>query len=344
MHRRTSLALLAVASSAVLVAGCGSSSSGGATGTNDSTQSPSAELTSAVSALGDASTLTSTLKLGATASDIQGLAASSGDSLTADQANAIAGAQIAVVVSAPSGKKISDLSGDTSGAGVDFTLSDNGTNWVTLRVVDKTLYVQANLKDLLDSIGKGATYAQLQASSAQLPTFLQALVAGKWISLPSSAASSLTGAAPSSSPNTQQQRAVVDALKSLLTQDVTANRTSTGSTDEFALTANSKTLAQDFITKLRAAVPSASSALSQADPSQVPSRDIHLNAKVTSGALSEVSIDLGQFDPQHKGHLPVVLDFTEGGSAISAPSGAVAVNTQELGQLFGSFSGSLGSG
>jgi hypothetical protein len=344
MHRRSSLAILALASSAALVAGCGGSSSGGTSGTNDSSQSPSAELSSAVSALGDASTLTSTLKLGATASDLQGLAASSGSSLTSAQANALAGAQIAAVVSAPSGKTISDLQSDTTGASADITLSNNGTNWVSLRVVDKTLYVQANLKDLLNALGKGATYAQLQASSAQLPTFFQSLIAGKWISLPSSAAASLTGgAAPSSSPNPSQFLAFVDALKSLLTQDMTVARTSTGSTDEFALTANSKTLVQDFISKVEAALPAASSALAQATPGHVPSRSIQLNAQVTNGALSQLSIDLGQFDQQHKRHLPVVLEFSQGGSAVGAPSGAVAVNTQEL-QLLSSLSGGISGG
>lgn len=347
MQRRTRLAILALASSAALVAGCGGSSGGSsASGTNDSSQSPSSELTNAVSVLGDASTLTSTLKLGATANDILNLASASGSALTPSQASAIAGAQLSVEVAAPSGKKLSDLSGgNTSGTAVDLTLSDNGTNWFSLRVVDKTLYLQADLKDLLDTIGKGSTYAQLQLSGAQLPTFAQAFIAGKWVSLPTSTASGLSGAVTTSSPNSQQEQAVVNALKNLLTNDVSVTRTSAGSTDNLALSANTKTIAQDFVTEIAAAVPSAAGALSQADTSQVPSRDIAMTAQVTRGALSQLSIDLGQFDPQGKGHLPIELDFTENGSAISVPSGAIPVNTLELGQLLRSLvGGGLGGG
>jgi hypothetical protein len=65
---------------------------------------------------------------------------------------------------------------------------------------------------------------------------------------------------------------------------------------------------------------------------------------VTDGALSQLSIDLGQFDPKRSVHLPVVVDFTQSGSSISAPSGAVPVDTAQLAELLGSLggAGSLG--
>jgi hypothetical protein len=352
MQRRISMSMLALAGSAALVAGCGGSSGGssptpGGTGSNNSSQSPQQELTGAFSALGKASTLTTSLHLDTDASTISGIASSSGSKLTSDQANAIAGAKIAIEVSAPSGKTLSDLSsgGGATGAAVDFTVSDNGTNFLSVRSVNKTLYLQADAKDFLNTIGQGQTYAQLQQAGSQLPPFVSAALAGKWISLPQSAASSLTGGATSngSSPNSQQEQAVLNALKQIITNDVQVSRTSTGDTDKLSVTANSKTIANDFVTAIQQAVPSAAAALGQADTSQVPDRNITLGAAVTGGALSQLSIDLGQFSPDPtKNHLPLVIDFAQGGAAITAPSGATPVDTQAIGQLFGGLSGGLG--
>jgi hypothetical protein len=355
MKRRLNFAILAIASSAALVAGCGGSSSGGGTGTttggtgtNNSSQTPGEELTGAFSALGKASTLTTTLQFGAGASaGIGDLVGSSGSTLTQTQLDAIAGAQISVEVQAPSGKSLSDLtSGGATGAAVDFKISDNGTDFLTVRSVDKVLYLQTDLKDLFDAIGQGSTYATLQGSVAQLPTFVQALFQGKWVSLPQSAAAGLTGGTTSSgsSPSTQQEQAIIDGLKKILADDVTVTRSATGSTDTLSLSANSRTIATDFVATVTAAVPSAAAALGSADPSTVPSKDITLGAQVTGGALSQLSIDLGQFDPQGKGHLPLEINFSQSGSAITKPSGAVAVNTQELGQLFSSFAGGFTGG
>lgn len=355
MQRRTSLAMLALASSVALVAGCGGSSSGGSTGsttvggtgTNNSTQAPSAELTSAFSALGKASTLTTSLKLGATADVIKSLASSSGSTLTDDQANAIVGAQISVEVQAPSGKTLSDLSAGGTGGAVNFTVSDNGTNWLSVRSVNKILYLQVDLKDLLNAIGESSALSQVTSleSSPQFPAFAKALLDGKWVSLPESFASSLTGSSSSgSSASPQQAQAVINGLKQILTNDVTVTRTSSGSTDVLKLTANSKTVATDFINAVTSAVPTAAAALGSTDTSQIPSKDITLGATVTGGALSQLSIDLGQFAPakDQPASLPVDLDFAQTGPAITAPSGAVAVNTTELTQLFSGFAGGLG--
>lgn len=337
MQRRSTLVLIAAATSAALAAGCGGGSSGGS-GSNDSSQPPAAELTSATKALGDASTLTTSLKLGATTSQISALAASNGGSgLSPAEVSAIAGAQVSVEVAAPSGKTLSDL--NNGGAAVNVTISDNGTSYLALRKVASKLYVQIDLKDLLNTLGQASTYAQLQ-NAPGAPAFLTALVAGKWISLPDSAATSLS-AAGGASPKPQWQR-VIDGLKNIVTGDVTATRASSGTTDDLVLTADSRTVVKDFLAAISSAVPSAASALVTTDPNRVPSQPVTLGAQVTGGALSQLSIDLGQFDQTRKAHLPVVVDFARSGPAITAPSGAVAVNTQELGQLLGSFAGGLG--
>jgi hypothetical protein len=346
MQRRLSYAVIALASSTTLIAGCGGGSSSGTTGgtgSNNSSQSPSAELTSAFGNLGKAHTLTMSLHLNTTGQTLSGIASSTGGSLTSAQADAIAGAKLEIEIAAANGGTIGTLGGGQGS--VNFTVSDQGTNWITIRSVNKTLYIQADLKDLFNTIGQGQSFAQLQAETAQLPSFVQALVQGKWISLPESAASSLTGGSTSTSGNSQQEQALINGLKQILTNDVTVTRTATGSTDKLTLTANSRTIATDFISTFSSLVPTAGAALSQADPSQVPSKDITLNAAVTGGALSQLSIDFGQFSPDPANdHLPLAIDFAETGPAITAPSGAVAVSTQDLSQLFGGLLGGSGIG
>ena len=67
MRRRARFAAIALSATVTLLAGCGGGSSGGntgtagGTGTNNSSQTPAAELQSALTNLGNSSTLTATL-------------------------------------------------------------------------------------------------------------------------------------------------------------------------------------------------------------------------------------------------------------------------------------------
>jgi hypothetical protein len=348
MHSRRVLAVLALASSAALIVGCGSSSSGGGSstapgGSNNSSQTPAAELHNALAALGKGSTLDASIKLGASASDIMALAQANNSSISSTEANAIAGAAISFEVVAPSGKTISDLSGADANAGnVNFSISDNGTNFFSVRALDQKVYIQVDLKDLFSAIGKSAEYQQFSGEAAALPPFLQALVAGKWISLPESSLKSLSSSVPggtASTPNPAQQHQFLTALESILTQDVTVARTSTGSTDDLTLSGNTQTIAQGLISALTSAVPSVAGELGGAGTGNVPSKNVTIDAQVTGGALSQLSIDLGQFDTKKMVSFPVDVDFARSGPAISAPSGAVAVDPSQLQSLLGQVAG-----
>jgi hypothetical protein len=346
MQRRTTLMTVAVLGSAALIAGCGSGSSDAGTplgsGTNNSSQSPSAELASAVGAVGKASNVTATIKIGATPSQISSLGTSHGKNISPTQASTIAGAQVSIQVQAPSGKTLADVSGSNSPDAVAFTVSDNGTNYLSLRSVKKTLYLQADLKDLLNALGKGSTYASIQAQSAALPSFVQALLAGKWISLPVSTLKALEstiggGRLPSASPNPAQQKAFLATLQTLLAKDVTVTRISAGTTDKLAVSANVHTLGTDLMSSVTSLVPGAGTALGSSP--KLPDRHVAMTASVTGGALSALSVNLGQFTKTHTASIPLTVTLT-GGAPISAPSGAVAVAPAELAELFG---GGLGS-
>jgi hypothetical protein len=354
-QRRTRLATVALIGSVILVAGCGSSSGGSGagaggkigTGSNNSSQPPAAELASAVSALGNTSSLTTTFKLAATPSVVTSFAQAHNDTITSAEASAIATAQVSLELAAPAGKTVADIGTGTGPAAFDLTVGTNGTTYVSLRSVNKTLYLQANLKDLLTTIGKAGTFTSLQSESAGLPSFVQALLTDKWVSLPESTLRALestlgSGSSSSTPPSSANGFQVISELRTILTSGVTVKRLSAGSTDKLASSANLKAFATSFLGLVAAAVPAAGSALGGLSATGVPDEQLAITESVTGAALSELSIDLGQFDHQSAVTLPLNVLFS-GGNAITVPSGAVAIDASQLGELFAGLAGGFGS-
>jgi hypothetical protein len=353
MPRRTAIAAVVLTATASLLAGCGGSSSGGGGTTstsNNTSLSPQAELTSAVQSLGSASTLTASIKLNATGSQVLSFIKAQDKTvhLTAAQATEIAGISVNFEVAAPSGKTLADMSSlSTGGGAANISIADGGKTLVSIRFVNKALYVQADLKDVLNAIGQASAYRQIQAASGQLPGFVGALVQGKWVSLQLSALKSLTGslgAAVPATPDAAKSHQLLAAIESLLTKDVTVTRTTSGSTDNLTLTANLRTLAGDFTSTLGSVVPAAGAELSKTNLSNVPNKNVTLDATVSSGALTSLSFDLGQIAKSGNGTLPLELAFARTGAAISAPTGAVPVDLSSLGSLLGAFAGGLPTG
>lgn len=357
MTRRPCLAVVALAGAATMLAGCGAVTGlqtvQPESGTNNSSQPPAAELTSAVAALGNASTLTTAVTLGTTATVLGPILHSLGAKLTPNQVATLAGAQISLEVVAPHGKTINDVGSSGDAAQYAFELSSNGTTYLALRSLNQTLYVQADVKDLLTTIGEASKYAALERKVATLPGFVQALVAGKWVSLPDDTLSLLRSMgdggllnAPSASPSPAERPNILGALKTLLSRDVTVTRISAGSTDRLLLTANSRALTAGLLNSFAAAVPGAGRGRPKLSPSDVPSEKVTLTADVTHGALSELSINLGQYDKPKKIDVPLDVTFARSGPEISAPSGAVQadiVGLLGLMDLFGRQGNDLGS-
>lgn len=348
MPRRAALSALALAATVSILAGCGSSGSGGSGNsnggtTNNSSSAPATELTSSIDALGKASTVDAVLKLTGSGSDLLSFVKQQdpGAKLTSAQAAELAALQINIEATAPSGKTLSDLGGSGGAGASNITVTDQGKSLFTLRVVNKTLYLQVALKDLLDRLGQSASYAQIQSAQSQLPPFAQALVQGKWVSLPEATAKQLSSQLGASSSSSQSEAsALLGKLKTLLTKDVTVTRTSSGSTDVLTLTGNSHTLASDFVNTFASTIPGGS-ALGSPNLSKVPNKSLTVQASVTGGALSAITVDLGQFSKSGKGSLPISLAISQSGPSISAPSGAVPIDITALGQLLSSLGGGL---
>lgn len=342
--RRPLMSLVAAAAVVgVTLTGCGGS------GASSSSKSPKAAFSSGVSGLGDTDALTVTLKLDTTAEKLVAYATEGGDKLDADTAQKIADGQIVIETKTNDGTKLGDLKpGTKAKTAFRLALVDAGTTYAQLLSADKGLYLQAQVQQLLDLFGKSKSFADLQERSAQMPAFVKAFVAGKWVVLDVDqlkATAAQFGA--NLTPSQQQMQKLVADLKGVLTKDVTVTRVgSDDQGDHLKLTAQSRQLVNDVLQAVTAAIPAAGLATSSMKPDSVPAHSVVVDSWVKDGVLSKLSIDLVQFakpgEAKPGDSLPVVLTFDRSGDDINAPSGAVPVDTSQLLTLFGSLGGKTG--
>jgi hypothetical protein len=347
MRRRFGFAAIAAATACTLIAGCGSSSSGGST-SNESTAAPKTELVDSFRSLAAGSALTTTLSLDTTIANLIHVTGQGGSTpLTQTQAALISGATITIATAAPSGKTLKSAAATSPGSiSTKITGSSSGKTYFTFVVADKTLYLQVDLKDLLDAAGKSAEYQSLVARTAALPAFVKAFIAGQFVSLPIATITTLTsilegaaGGSASQIPSGSQLRTLLNQLQSTLASDVTVARTSSGPTDQLVVTGNVRNIARDFLSTIATAIPALASQITPDSANQAPNRDVKLDASVTSGAISRLEFDFGQFSPHQKDTLPIAATFAKNAPDISAPPGAIPISLQDL----GTFIGALGS-
>ncbi len=327
MRRTTSRLTCGVALIAALVAaGCGNSTS--------TPKNPHDELVAGISALGQADVLTTTLKLDTTPSMLQQIAQASGDTLSAQSAQAIASAQLV----------IENKRGDAQHKAFSVRAVDNGTSLVEVRYVARNLYIQANVHSILQLANKPNALKSLQSQASQLPPFLSALLGGKWVSLSGDTLSAIGGQLGASSSSGSGNAKLVADLKTVFQKDVTAKKVGSDSRgDHLSLTANSKTVLTDIVRAVQNDVPTASTLTGRLQPSQIPSKNVTLDAWVKDGAVTEIELDLAQFAPPSQvpagTHFPIALTFDKSGADISAPSGATEVDLSQLGSLFSAVQG-----
>jgi hypothetical protein len=365
------MTVVTAGSALAVLAGCGSSSSGGSPSTstshsttsqsatttaNESTAAPAAELADAFHAVTDGSSLTTTLSLDESGAALVRLSKSGGgtsDDLTPAQADVIANAKITIETIAPDGKTVSEGATATTPAGYQFALtgSSGGTTYFSFIATTDTLYALVDLKDMLHVAGQDATYRTIVKQAAAFPPFAQALVAGKYISLPFSTAagfvSFLKGVLQGSAtgiPDVNTFKTAEAKIFAAVERDVSVTRTSTGSTDELTLRANIRDVAKDLLTAVRSAVPQLASRIDPSEADQAPDQDLSLTAAITGGVLQSVSFDFAQFAPHAARNakqqrsfaaLPkVILGFSKSGPAITAPPGVTPITLQDLTSFF----------
>lgn len=331
--------VVVTASAALLVAGCG----GGASST--SSKDPKAAFTTGIAGINDTDVLTIALKIDASADTLVAFATANGKTLSQKDANDLANGQLVFEQKTLNGKKLSAK--QTDATATRFMLSDNGTAYVELRARDKALYVKADVKGALALFGKSKLFAEVQARARTLPAFVQALVAGQWVSIDTGALGAVAGqfgagAAASPGPGIAQQ--LLNGIKAAAQRDVTVTRVGTDDTgDHLRLTAQTHQLVTDLFQALTGAIPVAGLLSSKVDPSKTPDRTIVVDAWVNDGALAKVSIDLAQFmDAANKppgATVPVVLTFARSGDDISKPDSSTPADLTQLLPLLGGLGG-----
>jgi hypothetical protein len=362
MRRRLALGAVATLSTVTLIAGCGSSSSGGSTGTagsgtNNSSAPPKTELTTAFHALTTGQSLTTTLGLDTDSANLIKITGEHGDTpVTQSQADLLTSAKISIALQAPSGKTLAAVTSGTASAAaassIRITGAAGGTTYFTLTVVNKNIYLQADLKGILDAAGQSAAYTGIESQVASLPTFATDFIAGKTIEIPESTITALTGllqgsAQSSAVPNPAQIATLISGIENAVLADLTVTRATTGTTDTLQLNGNVRRIAGDVISAVATALPAAAGQLSPSQADSAPNRDVHAEASVTGGALSKLEFDVGQFSPRQADTLPIVATFSQASPDISAPSGATSVSFPDLVRFFTTFasaSTSSGSG
>jgi hypothetical protein len=353
MAARRRFAQVAAAAMLALATGCGATSGGSALvsdrAANNPDQPPATELTGAIAALGHTSTLTAVVSLGASASQIDDLASALGATLTPAETAALAGARVSVEVTAPAGRTVGALGADDASAASEVTLSSNDTNYLSVRRVGSSVYLQADLKDLLSLVGESSAYSALKAEAVLLPGAVRALVDGQWISLPDSALQALgqlsrgLGHAPSDALSPDMQRRLITGLDRVLRRDVTVTRTRTGTVDQLLVTANTRVVANGLLRTLADQVPGLA-ALPVPRVGSGHGQGVSLTADVVGGALRTLTVNLSQGAGKTTPGVPLDVMFSRGGAPITAPSGAVAVDTLSLTGLYGALGGLGGLG
>lgn len=302
-------------------------------GSGGSDNSPKGELVAGIGSLSDSSVLTTTVRLDTTAAELQALARGSGDSLDKASAAALAAARIAIETKRQGGHgafALTGLAGDAS--------------LLELRVVDNTIYLHGDVRGILALIHKRKLFANLKAETANMPSFVQAAIAGKWVSLDAGALSGLAGGGTSSSSSAAKGPKLLADLKDIVDRDVTVTKVGTDSRgDHLRLTGDAAKLARDLRSSVSTSVPGGA-VLSQRLPSgPVQHRKVILDAWVNDGALTELSLDLLQFgdkaDAPAGATLPLLVTFDRSGADITPPTGSVPVDLTQLGALVGALSG-----
>jgi hypothetical protein len=338
---RRSALIAATTLAGVLAAGCGAGSPSAA-----GSQAAKNELIAAISKLGAGAAVSGSLHLSATAAQLMALGHHNMRDVRA--AALLAGATVTFAEASPTGQRLS-AAGCASSAGPPavnsaFAVDLQGQPIVQLRTLarTKTLYVQAEVGRILRLAGHGAP--PLSRIQAQLPAsmgFLRDLLAGRWISISESQLSGLqqTGGAAANAARSCQLTA---QLKRALERSVSV---ASISTDHLRVAASVRALGTNLIETFRQVLPTSSAAFGSMRPSQLPNRQIRLDAYLSGGRLSELSLPLTQMlsSAQHSavhGNPAVVIDFSPTAPTITAPPHATRANLQQLLPQFGQ----LGSG
>lgn len=327
----------------------------------DSPASPQGKVSNAFQKLGKQNTVTVDLGFSGTSAQIYS-AMKNEDGFT--QADADLLASLHVTIGGSSDKSLNLLgksfgkSDATKGSSAGFLLSTDGPSGgklIEVRAVGQKVYLRADVKGLekLDTSASDAgDIAQFNDqylnALTSTPGSVGAALSGKWVSIDPAVWSAFVKSAlaaqggdtgsgsttPTLDPKTQSQ--LVDGLRAALTKDATfADAGKKGGADHITVTVPAQTFAKDVATSVSPALKQIPG-MKQSDLDSiqraegVPNKKVTADVAIKNGNIESITFDLHQLDSQSTGPLPLTVGFKGSAAPISAPSGAVALNPQDV--------------
>jgi len=328
---------------------------------------PQGKVSNAFEKLGQQKTVTLGLGFDGSADQIYAAMKDEND-FTRDDAKMLSSLHMSLAVSSQKsfsllGKSAADKEGSFA-----LALSDEGTSapLTEIRYVDKKAYLRVDIKGLekLDTDSSDSKdldeFNQFVDGADQLPSSLasvKAALKGQWVSIdPKSfvefaksmggsgtgsgddSASPFGAGLPTLDPQTQQQ--VLTDLRKALSTDVTYTELgSKNGADHIKATVPAQQFVKDVATDVEPALKKIPG-FKQSDLDDmknakgVPNKNISVDLAIKNGSITAVTFDVAQLDTQAKGALPLTLTLDGSAKAVSAPSGAVQLNPQDIMGMF----------
>ncbi|MFN2488159.1 MAG: hypothetical protein ABR529_00140 [Actinomycetota bacterium] len=321
--RRLASTLVAVA---LLLAACGGSGAGDGA-------SPKETLSGALDDLRAMGATTATISLRSDPESLQALAAEDGDELSSQDAQKVLDSSLTIS---------SNNEEDPAKATAQVVVNVAGNESIELRMLERTLYLRADVHALLETFGQDPTMADqiAQQAAASGLDFVQPLVEGQWVAVEGlEEALGQGGAAPSAA----EQKKLIDKLAASLEESTTV--TSKGSDDEGTHLVAIVSI-RDVFQDLR----DATEGLAQGVPggqlpnaAEVPDENVELDLWIADGRLTQVEFDFLQLQDLPDAEIPsgvtglaLHIELEEFSGEVEAPDGAVPVDLQKLMQgMFG---------
>jgi hypothetical protein len=224
----------------------------------------------------------------------------------------------------------------------ETTVTIGGVRTIETRMIHRTLYVRADVKELARSFGTGD--ADLQGLTREAESyglgFIKAALAGKWLSF-AGLDKFVAQQSGASMPGGSKQKEASDAFAQKLlsaARVTTVGEDAAGTHLAVSLPARQAYAAlRDAIAKL-GSIPAGAPAPAAVT---VPNKTIQLDAWVKEGKLTQIELDLRQLAalgdkpiPSSVDQLAVRMTFRDFTGTIEAPSGAVRVHLNELAKMF----------
>ena len=313
--------------------------------------------------LGDQSSLSVTLSLGLSASQLGTLATTNGGKgLSPAVANTIATGSVFVDVQTTNGKPLNSTSGAAAGnTNLDLGLNVGSTTPLEVRIVDGSLYARVDADQLAADTGQSpASTASFKASlqnADQVVPGLAALANDQWVEVSKASLQALLDMAKqfgaqgqTGSANQSQYRAATSKLLSDIGAAFKSNSTVTadgthGSGTYYTVSVPIRPFAEQLATAFQSylnSLPGGStiaskfgSSLNQAVANN--NQTLTLQVVVQDNQAAEVDLDVNQFlSGSHKAPFAVPVQLKFGTPTdITAPSGATELNLAKIPSLLG---------